>query len=261
MSGALLQGITMALFLGLGAAFPRQPQPLLGRHTVVNLATGAWMFLLRVTLVAWVAARTSVGLVDLGGVEHPLLQLLVSFLLLDLSRYWVHRLDHRVPWLWTFHRVHHSTERLDATAGLRMHVVDFLQLSAIPLVLFSVLLDTSSFAPWVLPAALGIGVVADGFQHANLRLDYGHPFWRAWDRVLNNPHFHAWHHNAEGHVRDGNYGNTLTIWDRLFGSDVTGPLPPPVLGLSADQQLDESVLGLQLLRPPRDAAVASLAEG
>ncbi len=249
----------MAVFLALGAAFPRQAQPLLGRHTVINLVTGALMFLVRVTLVAWVAARSSLGLLDLSPVGNPLLQLLLSFLLLDLTRYWVHRLDHRVPWLWTFHRVHHSSERLDATAGLRMHLVDFLQLSAIPLVLFSVVLDTSGFAPWVLPAALGIGVVADGFQHANLRLDYGHPFWRTWDRLLNNPHFHAWHHNAEGHLRDGNYGNTLTIWDRLFGSDVTGPLPPPELGLSPDQRLVDSVFGLQFLRPRADVVAATTA--
>ncbi len=249
MTGFFLQAGAMALFLGLGALRPRYEQPLLGRHTFVNLATGALMFLLRVTLVAWVAARAEFGLLDLSVLSHPLAQLAVAFLALDFTRYWVHRADHRVPWLWTFHRVHHSSQHLDATAGLRMHVVDFVQLSAIPMVLFSVVMDTSSFAPWVVPAALGIGVVADGFQHANIRIPYQHPFWRTWDRLLNNPHFHSWHHNADGHERDGNYGNTLTIWDRLFGSDVTGPEVPPELGLSSDQALDESVFGLQLLRP------------
>lgn len=249
MFGALLQGGVMLAFLALGAAMPRQEQPLFGRHTVVNLLTGGLMFLARVSLIAWVAGYAEVGLVDLAWLKHPALQLLLCFLLIDFTRYWVHRLDHRVPLLWRFHRVHHSSERLDATAGLRMHFVDFLQLSAIPLVLFSVVLDVSSFAPWVLPAALGIGVLSDGFQHANLRLDYGHPFWRGWDRLLNNPHFHAWHHNDQGHLYDGNYGNTLTVWDRLFGSDVTRPELPAGLGLSADQKLAESVLGLQLLRP------------
>ncbi|NOY27658.1 MAG: sterol desaturase family protein, partial [Oligoflexia bacterium] len=190
-------------------------------------------------------ARSGVGLISLR--EAPgLVQLLVAFLALDLCRYWVHRLDHRLPWLWTFHRVHHSTRMLDATAGLRMHIVDFVQLSAIPVLLFSVLLRVD---PWVFAVAMGIGVVADGWQHANLRLDITHPVWRTWDRVLNNPHFHAWHHDADGLQHDGNYGNTLTIWDAVFGSNVSQLSLPVALGLSADQDLEESLVGLQLLRP------------
>lgn len=245
MSGAILQGGVIGLFLLLGALWPRSAQPVLGRHTVVNLATGLLMFLVRLTLVAMVADRVDLGLLDLSGLPGAL-QLGVAFLALDLTRYWVHRMDHRVPWLWSFHRVHHSSKHLDSTAGLRMHAVDFLQLSAIPIVLFGLLLRVE---PWVFTVAMGIGVVADGWQHANLRLDAGSPFWRTWGLLLNNPHFHAWHHNDQGASRDGNYGNTLTVWDRLFGSDVTGPVAPAGLGLSADQDLAESVLGLQLLRP------------
>ena len=249
MTGALLQGGAMLLFLALGAARPRSDQPVLGRHTWVNLATGALMFGVRVSLVSFVAARSELGLLPTAWLVHPAFELLFAFLLLDFTRYWVHRLDHRVPLLWSFHRVHHSSEALDSTSGLRMHLVDFLQLSAIPLVLFSLLFDSRGFAPWVLPTALGIGVLADAFQHANLRIASRHPFWRAWGRVLNNPHFHAWHHTREGHLCDGNYGNTLTIWDRLFGSEVTRDEAPAQLGLASDQALSESVLGLQLLRP------------
>lgn len=47
MFGALLQGGVMGLFLVLGAAWPRRDQPVLGRHTLVNLLTGALMFLLQ----------------------------------------------------------------------------------------------------------------------------------------------------------------------------------------------------------------------
>jgi len=250
-TGALLQGGVIGVFLLLGALWPRNPAPVVGRHTFVNLATGLLMFLVRLGLVGWVAARVEVHLLDLRALPGAV-QLLIAFLVLDFTRYWVHRLDHRVPWLWTFHRVHHSSDHLDSTAGLRMHIVDFFQLSAIPIVLFGLLFGVQ---PWVFAVAMGIGVVADGFQHANLRLNYAHPFWRTWDRLLNNPHFHAWHHNAEGAQFDGNYGNTLTIWDRLFGSDVTRDELPEALGLSPDQALDQSVLALQLLRrPPGQAA-------
>jgi sterol desaturase/sphingolipid hydroxylase (fatty acid hydroxylase superfamily) len=48
---------------------------------------------------------------------------------------------------------------------------------------------------------------------------------------------------------DGNYGNVLLFWDRLFGTDVTGAEPPPLMGIDGDQRLENSLLGLQLLRP------------
>ena len=110
MSGAALQGTVILVFLALGALLPRRDQPLVGRHTLVNLATGGLMFLVRVSLVEWVRVRADFGLLDLARVPWPALQLLVAFLALDFTRYWVHRLDHRLFWLWTFHRVHHSSE-------------------------------------------------------------------------------------------------------------------------------------------------------
>jgi len=254
LSGAILQGGAMALFLGVGLLRPRVRQPLFNRDLLLNLANGVLLFGVRVTLVAWAAAHSALGLISLSWLRAPGLQLLAAFLLLDLTRYWVHFADHRLPWLWTFHRVHHSAEVMDATTGLRMHLVDFLQLSAIPLLLFSVLLDTHAFAPWVLPTALGVGVFFDALEHGNIRLDASHPAFRAWNLLFNSPHFHSWHHTRDGARCDGNYGNTLVTWDRLFGTDVTGPQPPPLFGLEADQALDNSLLGWHLLK--RRAGVA-----
>ncbi|MCB9777120.1 MAG: sterol desaturase family protein [Alphaproteobacteria bacterium] len=264
MIGALLQGGAMVLFLGLGAAFPRYPQPLLGKHTVINIVTGLLMFLVRVTLVAFVAARADFGLVDMTWLGHPALQLLVAFLALDLTRYCLHYAGHRVRFLWLFHRVHHSSTTMDSTSGLRMHFVDFLQLSAIPIVLFSVVMDVSSFAPWVMPTALGIGVFFDAFQHANLKIDIHSPFWKTWNLLLNNPHFHSWHHTHMGHIWDGNYGNTLTIWDRLFRTDVTRDEVPEALGISSEDELVEEIIPLQLMRTTlsvRQKAAAAEAAG
>jgi sterol desaturase/sphingolipid hydroxylase (fatty acid hydroxylase superfamily) len=246
--GAVLQVGWMALFLVLGWRFPRVPgAPLLNRDVLSNLANGAALFGLRVTLVAGVAAALPGGLIPAGGLP-PWAQALVGFVLLDLCRYWVHYADHRVPWLWTFHRVHHSAERMDATTGLRMHLVDFLQLSAIPIVLFGVLLDTSGWAPWVLPSVLGVGAVMDAFQHANLLLPASAWWFRAWNLAFNSPNFHAWHHTRDGHLRDGNYGNTLIIWDRLFGTDVTQVKPPEAYGVTASEALVNDPVSWQLLR-------------
>ena len=249
MLGPLIQGFALGGFLFLGGLIPRESdQGFVTNDTWINVANGLILFGLRVTLIAWVAQHCDVGLLDGAVVAEPWQQFLAAFLILDFTRYWLHRAHHRVPWLWTFHRVHHMTERLDATAGLRMHVVDFLQLAMLPIVLFSVLLNVSGWAVWVLPAALSVGAVADAFQHANLRWNPHHPITRVWGLLLNHPHFHAWHHTRDGARCDGNYGNTLVIWDRMFGSDVTGDELPEAYGLEPKQALSNHLLEMHLLR-------------
>lgn len=246
----------LAAGTALAAAWPRdRAQALVTRATWLNLATGAGLAVIRAGLGLLGASSLDRGLLDLRG-WHAAAQFAVAFVVLDLVRYLVHWADHRVPLLWTFHRVHHSTEALDASAGLRMHVVDFLQLSAIPVVVFGVLLRLGP--AWIVPAALSVGIVADGLEHANLRFTLDAPWRRAWFAIFNNPLFHSWHHTREGHRCDGNYANALPLWDRLFGTEITPTGaqvdPPEGFGLADDQALEESVVGLQLLRPrlPRD---------
>jgi sterol desaturase/sphingolipid hydroxylase (fatty acid hydroxylase superfamily) len=251
-SRAALQGLAMGLFLVVAVAIPRvKGQPMINRDTFINVATGALMFLASITVVKAISAHLAFGLIPVAWLPEGWMQFLFSFLALDFMRYWLHYADHRVPFLWKFHRVHHSSERLDATSGLRMHLVDFFQLTTLPLLLFTVLFDADALAPWVVPAAMGVGVVFDAFEHSNIRFDYGSPVLRAWGRLFNNPHFHSWHHTRDAVLCDGNYGNSLTIWDRLFGTDVTRPASPDALGLDPSQALDNTVLGLQLLRPRR----------
>ena len=267
MTRMLLEVAGVGLFTLLAVLLPRdREQRVINPDLIINVLTGGLIFVTLAPLARMVQSSIGGALIPMGWLGDgtgisALAQFAVAFIVLDFTRYWVHRADHRVPFLWRFHRVHHSVERMDATAGLRMHAVDFLQLSAIPILLFGVLIDTSSFAPWVLQVAFGIGIFFDTFQHANLRFDISHPLLGAWHKVLNNPHFHAWHHTREGNLYDGNYSNSITIWDRLFGSDVTRPVLPELYGINSKQALagtQESelsvqtliaVLKLQLLRP------------
>lgn len=246
----LVKGGAMGAFLLLGAVLPRDRyQALINRDTVLNLLNGLLLVVVVGQGIVWIQAHSQVGLVALPLGGSDAVRLLVAFLLIDLARYWLHRAHHRIPWLWTFHRVHHSAERLDATTGLRMHVVDFIQLGLLPVLLFTVLLDTQGWPEWVLIVAMGIGVVMDAFQHANIRWNPDHLLTRLWGVALNHPLFHSWHHTRDGHRCDGNYGNALVIWDRLFRSEVTGPAPPELMGLEPDQGLQPSLLGWHLLRP------------
>ncbi len=248
MIGIILHGVAVLVFLVLGYTFPRDKQQgLLHRDLFVNVASGLLVFLIAKPIILLVKGYFDFHLLALPS-QNPWIQLLICFVSLDFCRYWLHYAHHRVPFLWQFHSGHHSSERLDANSGLRMHIFDFFQLSLIPITLFGVIWNTEVCASWVIDATFGIGIFFDAFQHANLRFNLKNPFCRAWHLFLNNPHFHVWHHIRWGADADGNYGNTLIIWDRLFGTDVTEEYVPTELGLTEQKALKNNPLSLQLLQ-------------
>jgi sterol desaturase/sphingolipid hydroxylase (fatty acid hydroxylase superfamily) len=252
---ALVQGLATTLGMVVGWLAPRQPEARVpGRATLLNVLNGGALFGLKTLVTACLPILSTdaiAGWVRLDTLGHPLLQFVVAFVALDLARWALHYAHHRVEWLWTFHRVHHCAETIDATTGLRMHVVDFLQLAALPVLLFGVFFETAGSPAWMLPAVMSVGIVADAIAHANMRFPLDRPWQRAWFALFMTPLFHAWHHTRDGHVRDGNYGNALPVWDRLFGTAVSGPLPPPLYGIRAEKTLEESLIGWWLLRPRR----------
>ena len=242
-----VQVVALALGLVLAAAWPRDPRPLLDRDSVVNVVTGGSLYLLKLGIGLTGVLEARAGWLSTSWLPSGAAQALFAFVLIDFLRYWLHRAHHRVPFLWTFHRVHHSLRTLDSTAGFRMHVVDFLQLSALPILVFGVLLDTSSWASWVIPVAFTPGIVADALEHSNTRW-CPRPAWLRY--VFNNPLFHSWHHVRDAELCDGNHANALPVWDLLFRSDVSQATPPPEYGLVDAKDLRNDLLGLQLLRPP-----------
>lgn len=261
MTLVLIHGGIIAALLAAGWLFPRVQRADAWRHTALNLFTGGSLALARMglasLLVGWSATRG--GLIDLCHVRIPLVQFLVVFLISDFARYWVHYCHHRFPALWRFHRVHHSSEHLDASSGLRMHWVDFVQLTLIPVMLFAVVFDVSTFAGWVWPALVVTTDLFDAIGHANVGMTLEHPLAAAWGRAFNNPVFHSWHHSTDPSAYNSNYGQALTIWDRIFNTTLDRPDPAMEFGLPEDEALDTSWLGLQRLRPaPRQGQAARL---
>lgn len=246
-SVVLVHGTLMGALLAAGRLWPRARAS--AEDTLLNVATGSLLAGSRAVLLSVVAISAGKGCVDLSIIRHPLLQLATVFMLSDFARYWLHYAHHRFGLLWRFHQVHHSSETLDATAGLRMHVVDFLQLSLVPIVLFGLVFDASSFDPRVWPALVILINLFDALQHADVRFTLRSPLARGWNLVLNNPVFHSWHHSTDPGEHHGNYGQALTIWDRLFGTHVAHEDPAAAFGLPAEDRLDNTLIGLQLLRP------------
>lgn len=141
-------------------------------------------------------------------------QLLLTFLLLDLWRYWEHRLFHWVPLLWRLHLVHHSDTHIDVTTSERHHPLDLLLGTVVMMALISALgLPAQAVGLYLLTAT-----VIALYSHANLRLPVSLSRPLSW--LIVTPGVHAVHHSDRQVQTDSNYGSVLTLWDRLFGSFV-----------------------------------------
>jgi exosortase len=142
------------------------------------------------------------------------IELLLAFLLLDLWRYWEHRLLHRIPWLWRAHLVHHSDTQVDVTTSERHHPLEYIVGTVVMMGLIAAFgLPASAVGLYLL-----VATVVSLCSHANLQLR------AALDRPLRpfvvTPSVHAMHHSDLQSETDSNYGSVLTVWDRLFGTYV-----------------------------------------
>ena len=137
-------------------------------------------------------------------------QFIVFFILKDFIEWNIHRLLHTVPWLWEFHKLHHSITTMDWIGNFRFHwgeVVVYKTLSYLPLVILGV--DGTV----ILNIAV-IGTLVQDLNHANIPIH-----WGPLRYVLNSPRMHIWHHDVELHGRGGqNFGIVLSVWDWLFGT-------------------------------------------
>jgi sterol desaturase/sphingolipid hydroxylase (fatty acid hydroxylase superfamily) len=137
------------------------------------------------------------------------LQVIEIMVLTDLTQYWVHRLFHRIPFLWGFHAVHHSTQTMDWLAGSRMHVVEIVALRGITVIPMYAL----GFHEWALKAYILYIYIHSTLIHANVRFDFG---WLK--HFIATPQFHHWHHGIEKEAIDVNFAVQFPWLDRLFGT-------------------------------------------
>lgn len=157
---------------------------------------------------------------------QPLLvQFVVIVVVADLAQYAIHRLFHRVPWLWRFHAVHHSSRAMDWLAASRIHLADAVVTRAFGFVPLYVL----GFAPPAVYAYLVFVSFHAVFVHANVRFGFGR-----LAHVIGTPRFHHWHHAAEPQAVDRNFAIHVPALDRLFGTLYLPDRWPARYGLEGD---------------------------
>ncbi|CAM3604986.1 sterol desaturase family protein [Thalassospira profundimaris] len=151
------------------------------------------------------------GINNLVGMP-ALLSGLVTIIVLDCAIYWQHRLTHIVPVFWRFHRVHHCDTEFDVSTAVRFHPVEIVA-SALYKSSFVVLIGADLWAVVIYESMLSGFAL---FNHGNVHLPKS--FDRALRLLVVTPDMHRVHHSSLMKETNSNYGNILSIWDRLFVS-------------------------------------------
>jgi len=134
---------------------------------------------------------------------------MVGFLLLDLSFYYWHLLNHKVPWLWRFHNVHHLDPDLDVSTGFRFHFGEVL-LSAVFRVVQVAAIGMSFTTFAIYEAVFQCETL---FHHSNLHLPIRLERWL--NQVIVTPRMHGIHHSQVRRETNSNFGVIFPWWDRL----------------------------------------------
>ncbi len=141
-----------------------------------------------------------------------IVQLLLGILLLDLADYLFHVLVHRVQWLWLLHSVHHSDTDLDVTTSLRFHPLE----AAASLTWTFAVLILMGLPLWLLAVRSLFSLPFTLMQHMNVAFPASLDKALRW--ILITPHLHRIHHSPLEQENNRNFGSTLSVWDRLFGT-------------------------------------------
>ena len=144
------------------------------------------------------------------------------FLVSDFTRYWTHRFLHTIPFLWEFHKIHHSAKVLTPITFYRVHPVENLLfglryslsiglVTGVFIYFFGAMID--------IYAILGVNVLVFVFSLIGSNLRHSHvafSYPKFLERFFISPKQHQVHHSKK--FFNKNYGGYLAIWDWAFGT-------------------------------------------
>lgn len=198
-------------------------------HLLAGALAGEVVGNLVIVTAAVALAATLPPVVELWPHAWPVgAQVILLILAADFLEYWRHRAEHRVPWLWRIHALHHDADRLHVLKSSRNHALDlvtrFLVVFA-PLALVGV-------PPLWLPVYTGAILVFGPLSHANL--DLSAPHWL--DRIVVTPGVHRLHHALDRRYSDSNFAAVTPLWDVVFGTfqDPAQAPPPTEFGIDGE---------------------------
>jgi lathosterol oxidase len=137
-----------------------------------------------------------------------LLQFFLAVVVADVAEYFIHLALHKVPFLWRFHAVHHSSKALDWIAGSRSHFVDDTLVRGFILVPLMF-----GFSQSIIFAYLIFVTLHATWTHCN----FG-PNAKWLEKYLVMPRYHHWHHTSQKEGIDKNFAIHFPWIDRIFGT-------------------------------------------
>ena len=235
------------------------------RYFAISFFIKAWLVIPIILGANEVALFTQTLLSDYFGyfsyqglsyTEIMILFTISLFVVSDFTRYWLHRFMHTIPWLWKFHKMHHTAKVLTPITFYRVHPVENILfgfrfslsvgvVTGLFIYMFGGLLSVMD--------VLGVNIIAFVFnllgsnlRHSHIKLKYF-----PWvEKIFISPYQHQIHHSTKFY--NYNFGGTLAIWDLWFGTlKYSREIKHLRLGLGKKNQ-HKSILDLLLLRTNHD---------
>jgi len=218
-----------------------------------------WALLSAQTIQSWLTLHlvATFGPMQAGAVDRPLAAVVLTLALFVATEfaYWVdHYLSHVVPFLWEFHRVHHTAETLTPLTVFRVHPIDslvFYNMTGLVLGVTQAGLGYLLGYSGVGYIALGTNLLTFGFVLLVSNLLHTH-VWIAFTGVAGklfiSPAHHQLHHSVDPAHHGRNLGNALAIFDWMFGTLLV-PAPQReklVFGVPPGPEAPHSIIGTLL---------------
>ena len=182
----------------------------LGFMTIVQVALPPLVSLAFALMLVEPARALNLPIARVWPHDWPIwLQAVLMILVVDLLRYGLHRAAHENDTLWKLHSVQHSVEQLYWLNTARFHPLEKtlqMSLDSLPFLLMGVHQQVL--------ALYFLAYSTNGFfQHCNIELKYGF-----LNYIVGSAETHRWHHSRVPKESNANYGNTVIIWDLVFGT-------------------------------------------
>ena len=168
----------------------------------------------------------------------------IAFLILDYGNYVWHILNHKLPFLWRFHLVHHTDHDLDITTAFRFHFGEL-----IGSVFFR---GAITFLSGASPVTVLIYEIffeaATQFHHSNWKLPFA--FEKMLNKLIVTPRMHGIHHSVIRAETDSNFSVIFSFWDRIHKTiNLNKPQQQVVIGVPSYDDQKELTIGFLLKLP------------
>jgi sterol desaturase/sphingolipid hydroxylase (fatty acid hydroxylase superfamily) len=195
-------------------------------------------------VASWIV-RDRVGLLQVTNWPRWV-EILIGIVLLDYTLWWWHWANHRIPFFWRFHLVHHADRDLDTSTALRFHFGE-LMLSIPIRAAQMIIIGVDPQMLWLWQTILFGSIL---FHHSNVRLPLG--LERVLVRIIVTPRMHGIHHSDRLNETNSNWSSLLSWWDYLHRTMLLDvPQERIVIGVPAYNRQSGVTIGKMLLLPFR----------